>query len=184
MFHPLDCYRTSAIGIAIGEALSCLISHPYRGRSSQTPRSEPLRKLNSAIVVLYYYSVQNQISKQVRNKNTIEAAILDRVLDRDWNLNRRGPLSRRGAQWSSAARRCLCSVAHYPGVSCLSYCEGKGTLPWATNPFRPWGPDAITRKLVAIAFPLLIDRRTQKCWVLRDSVLVIGCNSWRAMCVK
>ena len=31
--------------------------------------------------------------KQARNKNAIEAAILNRVLDRDWTLNRRGPLS-------------------------------------------------------------------------------------------
>ena len=32
--------------------------------------------------------------KQARNKNAIGAAILNRVLDRDWTLNRRGPLSR------------------------------------------------------------------------------------------
>ena len=30
--------------------------------------------------------------KQARNQNAIEAAILNRVLDRDWTLNRRGPL--------------------------------------------------------------------------------------------
>ena len=30
--------------------------------------------------------------KQTRNKNAIESAILNRVLDRDWTLNRRGPL--------------------------------------------------------------------------------------------
>ena len=31
--------------------------------------------------------------KQVRNENAIEAAILNHVLDHDWTLNRRGPLS-------------------------------------------------------------------------------------------
>ena len=37
------------------------------------------------------YSVYNP-SKQARNKNAIEAAIRNRVLDRDLTLNRRGPL--------------------------------------------------------------------------------------------
>ena len=53
LLHPLDRYRTpSAIGNAIGRPLSRPISHPRAGRSSQPPRSKPLRGLNRAIVVL------------------------------------------------------------------------------------------------------------------------------------
>ena len=44
--------------------------------------------------------------KQARNENAIEAAILNRVLDRDWSLNRRGPLrTQRAWHWSGAATR-------------------------------------------------------------------------------
>ena len=66
----------SAIGGAIGRPLSRPISHPNTGGSPQPPRSEPLGGLNRAIVVLTRL-------KQARNKNAIEAAILNRVLDCD-----------------------------------------------------------------------------------------------------
>ena len=53
LLQPLDRYRTrSAIGSAIGGALSRPISHPRTGRSSQPPRSKPLGGLNRAIVAL------------------------------------------------------------------------------------------------------------------------------------
>ena len=53
LLHPLDRYRTpSAIGSAIGGALSRPIWHPHTGGSSQPPRSKPLGGLNRAIVVL------------------------------------------------------------------------------------------------------------------------------------
>ena len=56
LLQPLDRYRIPpAMGSAIGRpylALSCPISHPRPGRSSQPPRSKPLRGLNRAIVVL------------------------------------------------------------------------------------------------------------------------------------
>ena len=101
LLQPLDRYRApSAIQSAIGRPLSRPISHPRTGRSPQPPRSKPLRgaqpRDSGAIV--------SQTSlKQARNENTIEAAILNRVLDRDWSLNRRGPLrtSRKGAPGAS-----------------------------------------------------------------------------------
>ena len=53
LLQPLDRYRApSAIGSAIGVALSRPILHPRAGRSSQPPRSKPLRGLNRAIVAL------------------------------------------------------------------------------------------------------------------------------------
>ena len=53
LLQPLDRYRTpSAIGSAIGKALSRPISHPRTGRSTQPPRSKPLRGVNRAIVAL------------------------------------------------------------------------------------------------------------------------------------
>ena len=93
LLQPLDRYRApSAIGSAIGRPLSRPISHPRTGRSPQPPRSKPLRgaqpRDSGAIVP------QTPL-KQARNENAIEAAILNRVLDRDWSLNRRGPLSKR-----------------------------------------------------------------------------------------
>ena len=54
LLQPLDRYRApSAIGSAIGVALSRPISHPRAGRSSQLPCSKPLRGLNRAIVALW-----------------------------------------------------------------------------------------------------------------------------------
>ena len=51
LLHSLDRCRTpSAIGSAIGEALSCPISHQNACRSPRPPCSKPLRKLNRAIV--------------------------------------------------------------------------------------------------------------------------------------
>ena len=82
LLQPLDRYRTPpAIGSAIGRPLSRPISHPNTGGSPQPPRSKPLGGLNRAIVVLYI--VAQTPLKQARNKNAIEAAILNRVLDRD-----------------------------------------------------------------------------------------------------
>ena len=53
LLHPLDRYRSpSAIGCAIWEALPRPILHPRTGRTPQPPRSEPLKRLNHAIVVL------------------------------------------------------------------------------------------------------------------------------------
>ena len=53
LLQPRDRYRTlSAIASAIGKALSRPISHARTGRSSQPPRSKPLRGLNRAIVAL------------------------------------------------------------------------------------------------------------------------------------
>ena len=81
LLQPLDRYRTpSAIGSAIGRPLSRPISHPRTGRRPQPPRSKPLRgaqpRDSGAIV-------SETPLKQVRNENAIEAAILNRVLDRD-----------------------------------------------------------------------------------------------------
>ena len=83
LLHPLDRYRTPpfAIGSAIGRPLSRPISHPNTGGSPQPPRSKPLGGLNRAIVLL---SIASKTSlKQARNKNAIEVAILNRMLDRD-----------------------------------------------------------------------------------------------------
>ena len=102
LLHPRDRYRTpSAIGSAIGRPLSRPISHPNTGRSPQPPRSKPLggaQPRDSGAIV------SKPPLKQARNKNAIEAAILNRVLDRDWALNRRGPL-RRCEKVSSPAMR-------------------------------------------------------------------------------
>ena len=81
LLQPLDRYRaTCAIGSAIGRALSRPISHPRAGGSPQPPRSKPLRgaqpRDSGAIV-------SQTPLKQARNKNAIETAILNRVLDRD-----------------------------------------------------------------------------------------------------
>ena len=92
LLQPLDRYRApSAIGSAIGRPLSRPISHPRTGRSPQPPCSKPLRgaQLRDSGAT----ACQTPL-KQARNENAIEAAILNRVLDRDWTLNRRGPLSR------------------------------------------------------------------------------------------
>ena len=91
LLHPLDRYRSHpAIGSAIGRPLSRPISHPNTGGSPQPPRSKPLGgaqpRASGAIV-------SKTPLKQARNKIAIEGAILNRVLDRDWTLNRRGPLS-------------------------------------------------------------------------------------------
>ena len=81
LLQPLDRYRaTCAIGSAIGRALSRPISHPRTGGSPQPPRSKPLRGAqprDSGAVV------SQTPLKQARNKNAIETAILNRVLDRD-----------------------------------------------------------------------------------------------------
>ena len=68
--------------------------HPKNAKSyhdgSQPPRSKPpwgAQPRDSDAIV------SKTSLKQARNKNAIEAAILNRVLDRDWTLNRRGPLS-------------------------------------------------------------------------------------------
>ena len=80
LLHPLDRYRTpSAIGSAIGRPPSRPILHPNTGGSPQPPRSKPLwgaQPRDNAIV-------SKMPLKQARNKNAIEAAILNRVLDRD-----------------------------------------------------------------------------------------------------
>ena len=53
LLQPLDRYRApSAIGSAIERAPSRPISLPCPGKSSQPPRSKPLRGLNRAIVAL------------------------------------------------------------------------------------------------------------------------------------
>ena len=81
LLHPLDRYRTpSAIGSAIGRPLSRPISHPNTGGSPQPPRSKPLggaQPRDSGAIV------SKTTLKQARNKNAIEAAILNRVVDRD-----------------------------------------------------------------------------------------------------
>ena len=70
LLQPLDRYRTlSVIGSAIGRPLSRPISHPNTGGSPQ-PRD------SGAIV-------SKAPLKEARNKNAIEAASLNRVLDRD-----------------------------------------------------------------------------------------------------
>ena len=69
LLQPLDRYRTpSAIGSAIGRPLSRPISHPTAWQAQ--PRD------SGAIVF-------KTPLKQVRNENAIEAAIVNRVLDRD-----------------------------------------------------------------------------------------------------
>ena len=98
--QPVECYtisvspprryRTpSAIGSAIGTPLCRPISHRNTGGSPQPPSSKPLggaQPLDGCAIV------SKTPVKQARNKSGIEAAILNRVLDRDWTLNRRGPL--------------------------------------------------------------------------------------------
>ena len=91
LLQPLDRFwAPSAIESAIGRPLSRPISRPRTGRSPQPPHSKPLSRLNRAIVA----QESKTPFKQARNKNAIDAAILNRVLDRDWTLNRRGPLRR------------------------------------------------------------------------------------------
>ena len=81
LLHPLDRYRTpSAIESAIGRALSRPISHPNTGGGPQPRRSKPLggpQPRDSGAIV------SKTPLNQERNKNAIEAAILNRVLDRD-----------------------------------------------------------------------------------------------------
>ena len=81
LLQLLDCYRTpSAIGSVIRRPLSRPISHPNAGGSPQPPRSKPLggaQPRDSGAIV------SKTPLKQARNKNAIEAAILNRVLDRD-----------------------------------------------------------------------------------------------------
>ena len=68
--HPLNCHRTpSAIGSAIWAALSRPISHPHTGRSSQPPRSKPLKRLNSAIVAQKTISVKNPSKTSAKQKH-------------------------------------------------------------------------------------------------------------------
>ena len=86
LLQPFDCYRTpSVIASAIGRP-SRPISHPCAGRSSQPPRSKQAQPRDSGIIV------SKSPLEQARNKNAIESAILDRVLDRDWTLNCREQL--------------------------------------------------------------------------------------------
>ena len=81
LLQPLDRYRApSAIGSAIGRPLSRPISHLNIGGSPHPPRSKPLRGFqphDSGAIV------SRTPSEQARNKNAIEAAILNRVLDCD-----------------------------------------------------------------------------------------------------
>ena len=81
LLQPLDRYRApSAIGSAIGRPLFRPISHPRKGRSPQPPRSKPLRGAQPRDSG----AIESQTPlKQARNENAIEAAILNRVLDRD-----------------------------------------------------------------------------------------------------
>ena len=81
LLQPLDRCRTPpAIESAIGRPLSRPISHPNTGGSPQPSRSKPLGVLNRAIVALI---VSKNPLKQALSGNAIEAAILNRVLDRD-----------------------------------------------------------------------------------------------------
>ena len=87
--YPLDRNRTpSAIGSAIVWpylTVSCI----HTGRITRPRHPKPLRRLNRVIVVLYYASIVSETPwKQARNKSVIEAVIVDRLLDRDWTLNR------------------------------------------------------------------------------------------------
>ena len=81
LLQPLDRYRTSSpIGSAIGRPLSRPISHPNTGGSPQPPCSKPLWRAqprDSGAIV------SKTPLKQARNKNAIDAAILNRILDRD-----------------------------------------------------------------------------------------------------
>ena len=53
LLQPLDRYRApSAIGSAIGRPYLALSRFPRAAKSSQPPRSKPLRGLNRAIVAL------------------------------------------------------------------------------------------------------------------------------------
>ena len=64
-----------------------VLSHPHAGMSPQPLRSKPTRKLNRALVALWY--LNKTLLKQERNKNAIEAALLDRILNSQphWALN-------------------------------------------------------------------------------------------------
>ena len=79
LLQPLDCYRTtSAIGSAIGRPYLALSPSTHGG--SQLPRSKPpygAQPRDSGAIVS-----QTPLNK-ARNENAIEAAILNRVLDRD-----------------------------------------------------------------------------------------------------
>ena len=81
LLQPLDRYRTPpAIGSAIGRPISRPISLPNTGGSPQPPPSKPLggaQPRDSGAIV------SQTPLKQVRNKNAIEAAILNRALDHD-----------------------------------------------------------------------------------------------------
>ena len=79
-FTPFDRYRTlSARGSAIGRPYPDLSRiHTQVGLLDRLA----LNHLESSTARLWCYSVEN-LCKQPRNKNAIEAAILNRVLDRD-----------------------------------------------------------------------------------------------------
>ena len=69
LLQPLDRYR---IGSATGRALSRPISHPHAGGSSQPALPKSAQPRDSGAIV------SQTPLKQARNKNTIEAAILNR----------------------------------------------------------------------------------------------------------
>ena len=87
LLHPLERYRTpSAIGSAIGR--------PYLALSRIQAQAGALNRLvldhlGSSTARLWCYSVSNPL-KPAWNKNAIGAAILNRVLDRDWNFQPQG----------------------------------------------------------------------------------------------
>ena len=92
LLHPLNRYYNralSAIGNAIGRPLSRPISHPNRvvGVLDHLVLTAWGAQPRDSCAI-----VSKTPSKHARNNNAIEAAILDRDLDRDSTLNRRGPL--------------------------------------------------------------------------------------------
>ena len=80
LLHHLDRYRTpSAIGRAIGRPLSRPISHPTQvGVLNRLVLNRLGAQMRNSGAIVSQTSL-----KQARNKNAMEAAILNRILDRD-----------------------------------------------------------------------------------------------------
>ena len=72
--------------MALSHVDSHPISHPHAGKTSQPPRFIPQRAVqmrDGGIYCLKSVEIERTI-------NMIEAAVVDRLLDRDCTLNRRG----------------------------------------------------------------------------------------------
>ena len=86
----------SDLNFAVDVLVDCfLLFFPRRKAQKNPPKNPPRNSPGTCSEKFpsdFCRSLFLTVLKQVRNKNAIEAAILNRVLDRDSTLSRRGPL--------------------------------------------------------------------------------------------